>query len=172
MIRSSSQKGFSLIETIIYVTLFALILGAVLYSLANTFTWYRSMKASRNLELSATAILDRVMIDIRNAKTVNDGESSFNTSPGILSLVGTDDFGATRTIKFFLVNNTFHVSENGVDLGPLSLSTVRVTNLVFRSFSGGAARGIRVELTLRSSTNNYTKTANFYTSAILRGSYN
>ncbi len=168
----SLKKGFSLVEMLIYLAILVTVLGAVMYSLAGMTKWHRDIQASRNLDLSATAILDRMVLEIRNANAVDSVNSTFNTHPGRLTISGVDSGGSARIIEFFIQGTSLHVKENGTDQGPLSLSTVVVENFVVRSLTGGATSAVRIELRLSSSAQGFTKTANFYTTVILRGTYN
>ena len=83
-------------------------------------------------------------------------------------LEGTDIDGNPRTVEFSLSSGTLMFSENGVELGALSQSDARVSNLIFHLFSGPNSEGIKIEMTIESGTSTHYRSGKFYSSGILR----
>lgn len=161
------QKGFSLIETVIYVSLLAIILVVLINTIFTMNRLYRYLNLSRHIQTSAITALDRMVRDIRDAESVNVGASTLGTSPGVLTLNTTTSSNNPQTFQFFVSNGVLIVKQDEVDIGPLTLSDVVVDNLIFRHIVTGVSKAVKIEMTLKAGTS----TANFYATAVLRDSY-
>lgn len=165
LFNKNKNKGYSLVETIIYVAMLTVLIGAIVYATMILFSVYKRTKTIRSVEVSAIDSMDRIIRDIRNATSVNAGASSFNSSSGILGLIS----GATTT-RFYLNNQRIYVEENGSVLGALTASGANVTSLIFRYIQATSSVAVKVEMTITSSsTPDFSK--NFYDTAVVRGSY-
>ncbi len=171
LILDSSKKGFSLVETIIYIGLLVLVLVAIMNMTLSMARAYGYFKLSRHVQTSAINALDRMVRDIRNAQSVNVGQSTLGTSPGVLTLITTSATGTAQTLQFYVATSTLRVKQDGGDVGPLTLSDVSVSSLIFRQISTGISQAVKIELTLSTGSGSTTRTANFYDTAILRDSY-
>lgn len=165
------NAGFSLIEVLVYVFILALILGVVTSSLFSVAKSYRAMKSTSSIDVTAQTVLERMTREIRDARSVSDADSIFNSSPGRISLITTDNVGVPLQIDFYLNNQTLFVEEGGVEIGPLSASSARVSNLVFRKISTGESEALKIEMTVESGQGDSFRSKNFYSSVVLRGSY-
>lgn len=160
----SKVKGYSLIETIVYTALLTILIGAITFATIKLFDSYKKTKVVRQIEVSALNSMDRIMREIRGADSVG-GESAFNTSSGVLSLIS----GATTT-RFYLADEKINIDENGINVGSLTNASVKVSSLIFRYISASSSEAVKVEMTfLSSSTPNVSK--NFYNTAVMMGSY-
>jgi len=168
---SAGTKGLSLVETLIYVSIISVILVVIINALYSLSKSYRTIRSTVAIESSAVTSLDRIVREIHNALSVDDAQSTLNTSPGVLTLNTKDDDGVNLTVQFFVTNQVVHIRENGVDIGPLSDSYARVTNLVFRSITTSQSRAIKIEMTIESGQDTSYKSKKFYSTAVLRGSY-
>ncbi len=162
-----SCAGFSLVEMIIYVGLLALVLVSLVNMLLGMARAYSYLKLSRHIQSSAVVALDRVIRDIRNAQSVNMPQSVLGASPGVLTLNTTTATSSSQTLQFYVSSGALRVKQDGGDLGPLTLSDVTVSNLIFRQMNTGISQAVKIELTLTAGTH----TANFYATAVLRDSY-
>ncbi len=167
--KNFNGKGFSLIEVIIYVALLAVLIGAITWSIGSILHTYNRMKDERDMESSAISSMDRMVKEIRNAKSVDLLHSATSTSNGYLTLNGFDSVGSSTVIKFYLSNSRVYVDQAGIQLGPLTLENILVPSLVFRYFTNASSSGVKIELGLQSSSS--TPVNYFYDSAILRNSY-
>ncbi len=166
-----SCAGFSLVETIIYIGLLILIIVAVVNMLIGMSKAYGFMRLSTQIQTSAIDSLDRVVREIRNAKSVDTAGSTLGTSPGVLTLNSTDDTGSAVTYQFLVSGGVLRIKQNGVDQGPLTLPNVTVSNLVFQRMATGVSQAVKIEMTLVAGSGSMTRTAKFYGTAILRDSY-
>jgi hypothetical protein len=114
---------------------------------------------------------DRIVREIRGATSIDVAVSSFGVSPGVLQLNTKDSSGANTTVKFFVSGGKLHVSEGGVDKGPLVLSHVTIGRLVFYEITTSGVPAVRFELELTSNRGSRSETRSFTGAAVLRNSY-
>ncbi len=163
------SRGFSLIEILIYLAITVMVSLAGVTTFLSLDTVLLRNQTERVLTRAATVSLDRLLHDIREADAVNTGLSTLDVSNGVLALTNTP-----TTTTFAISGGNLVVSVNGVELGPLTGDDVVVQDVVFsRYVSGGATSTelVRVALTLSASSKAASSTKTFYTSAVLRGSY-
>lgn len=163
------QKGFSLVEMIIYIAFFAVL---SLVAMQATLTIMRSfyvIRLTQTINQSATVALERMSREIRNAYDVDDVASVFGVNPGSLTLRTEDASGANTTIEFFVSNNQLRIREGGVDKGVLLAKNVTVTNLVFRDITTLHSRAVKIEMTLRNTRAGDTRDLVLYDTIVLRG---
>lgn len=165
------KKGFSLVELIIYTALSVVLMGVVIYAMNAILISHRIIKATRNVENSGIAAMDRMVREIRAAQSIDGANSSFGVSNGALSLIIPTDGGGTRTVRFYLSSQKIMVDDDGVLTGQLSLSAIRATSLKFYSLSTTTSSAIKVELTLLGPTSTPSVSDNFYTTIVMRGAY-
>nr|QBM02311.1 hypothetical protein [uncultured archaeon] len=167
-----SSQGFSLVEMIVYVGLLSVILTAVIVILINLTTTYRSLKVSKDIDLSAFTALERISNEIKLADSINVAQSTLATTTSPALALNTYDAGGASTVLTFSVSNgLLRVSEGGVDKGSLIASTTKVTRLIFYSVSTTTTEAVTVELWLASGTSTTYREEKFYSTAVLRGSY-
>lgn len=169
MIFPSSQKykrAFSLVEVLIYVAVTTMI------SLAGVLT-YLSLDSAlvrhateRGVNHAAQVALERISRELHSASTVDSLSSVLGVSPSVLVL----DAGATTTI-FSVTGSTLMLTQNGVVLGPLTGNDVIVQDFTVHRYVGTSTEMVRVSLTLSAETKAASTTRTYYTSAVLRGSY-
>lgn len=166
------RRGLSLIETIVYITIFAIISVLAVNSLVMVMKSFNQGRLWSRICASAETATERMTREIRLAYDIDLGLSTLNFHPGHLFLNTYDVSGAPTTIDFYLDNGILMVSEGGGAAVALTSSQVEVTNLVFRPISApSTSKAIKIELEIRGTQGNYQKTERFYNTAILRGSY-
>ena len=160
------REGFALVEILIYLSVLLIVAGGLVTTFLSLDTVLLRNRDDRELTESASQSLERMVRAIRNADAVNAGQSTFGSSPGALALVE----GATTT-RFFESGGTLRMSLNGVELGPLTSDDVTLDAITFTHYAGTTTDLVRVALTLSKAGLSATTTKTFYTSAVLRGSY-
>src|SRR3989344_1589701 len=133
------NKGFSLVELIIYASLAVVLMTVIIYATNAMFMSHRIIKATRNVENSGIAAMDRMVREIRAAQSIG-AINSFGVSNGVLSLIVPPSGGGTKNLKFY------------------SLSTI-------------TSSAIKIELTLLGPTSTPSVSDSFYTTVVMRGSY-
>lgn len=160
------NKGVSILETVVYVTMLMMLTTAVMSSLISLFKSYGVVKVQQDIETSAIQILDKLTRDIRDTTGVVLGESAFNVPQGSIAL--TILRGASHDVyKYYVASGTLKVSKNAVYLGDLSQSGITVNSFVLRQVTGSSVvdNAIKIELNLQGSLRygSSTISKNFYT---------
>ena len=164
----NKRRGFSLVEMIIYLALLAAVTIFLVDGISSLTKSYADFRLAKAVSTSASSALQRILYEVRQASSINLGQSTFGSTPGQLTLVDMDATGATSTVAFSVSGGQLHVSRGGVDEGPLTLSTVSVTNFTLTLLQNSMSSGVRIALTLQSSFGLKTRTETFYTTAVTR----
>lgn len=163
-----TARGFTLIEILVYLAVFVLIATALVVTFLSFNTTFVRNQTERALTQEARLALDTISLSIRDAGMLNTAQSILNTSPGVLELKS----GATTT-RFYKSSSSGALvyAINGSEVGPLTSDAVTVKRLTFHHFVGSTTDLVRVELTLHAENKAASSTRTFYTSAIMRGTY-
>ena len=159
--------GYSLIEMLIYISILSIISLLAIDTILSFGPSYHSLLAYRSAENSGILSLERMSRDIRATTSVNTAQSALGTNPGVLTLVATSN-GVSTTTKFYIQNNILKVDINGSYSGPLSLSNTSVTNLIFTLLSSPQSSGVKIDMTVQSTSSPITKTKTFHSTIILK----
>ena len=159
-------KGFSLVEMMVYLAIMLLLAGALITTFFSLGTVLERNATERALTRGAQVSFERISRIIRSADTVNLGLSTLGTSMGTLAL----NESATTT-RFYISGGNLVIEVNGVEHGPLTCDSITVQNVVFNRYVGSTTEMVRVALTLSAVGRSSSSTQTFYSSAILRGSY-
>ncbi len=156
-------RGFSLIEMVIYISILSLITFVVVEISVSFSRTYRDMRVVRAIDSSAVIAMERMVRDIRNARTVAIAQSSLGVNPGVLTLQS-----SATTTRFYVDQGLLKVDVNGVYSGPLSLVKTSVTNFVLHRLAS-TTQAIKVDLTLQSTSGSVTKSKTYHTTVVLKG---
>ncbi|MBU3668442.1 MAG: hypothetical protein FGM57_00575 [Candidatus Taylorbacteria bacterium] len=174
MRKQNVQQGVSIVETLIYMALLAVIALGLVQGMYSLTTSYRNVRVYRSIETASVQSMDRIIRDIRSATGINTSQTSYNVSQGSLSLNTVDSNGTGMTVRYYLATTTSQimVEENGSLLGPITPSDMSVDSLIFRSYATTTSSAIKVEMIMSNSTTTPVDfSQNFYGTAILRGTY-
>lgn len=168
------RRGFSLVETIIYVGILAAFSIFLINSILLIVKSFNNYKSWQRINAGAEVAMERMTREIKLADSIN-GLSVFDISPGrlVLNTINPDTEAAT-TIEFYVFGTSLMVKEGsqaGVSLTP---SNTEIASLIFRVVAASTdlkSKAARIEFELRSSGARYQKTEKFYDTAILRRSY-
>ncbi|MHB1330476.1 MAG: PulJ/GspJ family protein [Minisyncoccota bacterium] len=164
------QKGYSIAEVVIYASILAILLIVIVNMLISISHSRGRLTSSQSLNTSALTTFDRITREIRSAENVDTTLSTLDSSPGRLVLEGEYEDGNARIVEFYINNGILHISENGVDMGPLNQSNTTITNLVFERSATSSVQAIRTQMTIESGSGETYKSENFYTTTLLRQS--
>ena len=143
------QRGFTLIETILYILIIGMILSTLGLFLNHLLQARAKTLASSDLITAARTIQDVLGHAARAAEWINTSTSTFGSDPGILSL-NMFEVGVDPTV-FSLTgaDGQLQVSEAGGGNILLTTDEVAITNLVFTNLTGDDDTGIiQVQFTL------------------------
>ena len=159
--RAKKNRGYSLVEMLFYIFILVLLLLVIVGILTSIVKSQRDFKASRDIENAAVVSLERITREIRNASSI----TSAGANNLLLNITG------GPAIEFFASSTVLSIKEGGVYVGPLTPLSVSLTNLMFRPLNSGNSSAVKIEMTLQSGAENFQKSASFYSTAVLRGSY-
>jgi prepilin-type N-terminal cleavage/methylation domain-containing protein len=159
----NSQKGFTLIEILIYVAIFSMIVGA-LFAFSFSFDGSR-LQSQLMLEVNdqGTSLIRTITQSIRGAVLVD--------TPMVGAIAETLSINTKNPISnptvFFINNEALYVSEGASAQIALTNNKVKITNLVFSNVSRPATPGvIRIRFTLANKEGKYS--VDFYGTAAIR----
>lgn len=164
------RRGFTLVEILVYIAILAILSVAVVNTLLLVSASLAEIRVTRTLNATAALAMERMIRQIRDAKSVNIGASTFDLSPGVLSFTGSESPALTHRLA--LAGSTLELESGSNPAVALTPPGVLVTNLVFRLITASTtSQAVKVELSLAASTGRATTTQNFYGTAVLRNSY-
>ncbi len=161
------KKGYSLVETIIYLAIFTFISIFVINSFITIMSSFWVTNYNRNILESGITSLERITREIRQAESID----TINTTSTNLVLNGEDESGNPRTVRFTLSDGAINFYENGNLLGDLTHPDTIISNLSFTRISNTESEAVKIQMTISSDGSNIERSENFYSTIILRGSY-
>lgn len=167
------KKGFSLIETIIYISGLVLIVLAISGLTIKTLSFYKDIVIVPRTDQSAIAVVDKIVKDIRSGISVDTNNSLLNTGLGSLTL-NSQENGILLTKKFGYEDGKVYYEEtSGVNVQRTSLTPddFEVTEIRFTRIYTGISEAIRVDLDFTYQNRGENITKEYTGLAILRKSY-
>jgi type II secretory pathway pseudopilin PulG len=165
------KAGMTLVELLIYIGILLMLTGVVVATLLALSRSYNTLKSTENIDSAAEIAMERMVRFIRNSASVDTGLSTLGTSPGVLQLNTLDESEHASTAKFSLTGQVLHITEAGVDEGPLTSSNVRITSLIFTKITTAQSQAVKIQMQLESGTSTSYRVKSFYSTVVLRGSY-
>jgi type II secretory pathway pseudopilin PulG len=167
------NKGYSLLEVIIYVAIFAFLSVGAVDFIGDAYGVMAKVSLQRKVNAEGELVMQRLLRETREAYDVRTASTTWNAHPGKLSLytflnpTGT----ATTTADFYISSGVLRLTK-GTSTIDITSDDISVSNLIFRSIqSATTSRAVKIELQITGSTRATTITNNFYGTALLRGSY-
>jgi type II secretory pathway pseudopilin PulG len=161
-------RGFTMVEVVMYVSILALTLVAVVTTILGVSRSYVDTQAQQRIGRAAAFSLERMTREIRFADSANTVLSTFGTHPGVLAL---SESNPTRATRFYIQNGVLKFEENGVYAGDLTPAKVFVSSFIVTHIQVDASSAIHIELQLDSRGKMSTTSEKFYTTTVMRGSY-
>jgi len=163
---SLRQRGFSLIEVLIYVGLVAVLTISIIGTLITLAEVYGTLAGVKRLNTSGASALDRIIRTVRDAESVDIGVSQFSSSPGSLTLNMSEG-----SVSFLVENGVLEVEEDGASAGRLTQEGVSVSGLTFTRVASSRSEMVMAVLELTTTARGATSTKTFRGGAVVRGSY-
>ncbi|MBI4992270.1 MAG: hypothetical protein HZB99_03560 [Candidatus Harrisonbacteria bacterium] len=139
--------GFTLIETLIYALIITgVVTSATIFSI-NILESQQRARAYQEVQQNARFAMERIIQEIRSANTLNTTSSTFDTSPGFLSL-NHEDVSKDPTV-FGVSNYILDIKQGSAATSSLTSNDVKVTSLIFRNLSvTNRTKNINISLTV------------------------
>lgn len=169
--RTRASRGVSLIEMLIYVGILVLVVAAVGSTILALSRVYRAIVSEQQIEEAGHIALERMVREIHGATSIDTAGSTFASTTGTLTLNTIDESQNASTVQFYLLGQTLRMKSGGVDIGPLISSETKITRLSFNSITTAHSSAVKIELTVESGTSTSYRSKNFYSTAVVRGSY-
>ena len=163
-----NHNGFSLIELVIYISIFVLILSIVISFTVVFLRSYGNVEISNTINNSAIVSLERMVREIRFAENINTTLSILNSPQGRLVLNTNDDIGQPLVLDFYLNNGVLELRKDGVYFGALTNKDVFVERLLFRLSNNGVSDIVKIEMDIKSTLGSLSKIETFLASALVR----
>ncbi len=166
-----SNKGYTLLEMVIYIAVLSVFTVIIVFSLINIAKSFLEVRVERNVNNAAVSALDRMVREIRLSNSVDILNSTFGVNPGRITLNTLASNGSTTTVEFFVSNGIVRMKEGGVDSGALTQSNVNVENLLFQFITIGTTQAVKIDMSLSDTRVGTTSIKNFNNTGLIRGSY-
>ena len=176
MFHDEGERGFSLIEAIVYVGLLSIIVSVSIYFIINIFSTFNKLFAQKEVLTNTQYSLDTITEEIKFAKNIYAPTSVFNQDNGQLSIetIQTPPTGESTTFTdFYLDNGRIYEKKEGQTAIPLTSNQVKINKLNFRYLNpANAPEGVQIFIESQFNTTIPTLTdktlMTFTTSAIIR----
>ena len=161
------KLGFTLVEWVVYLAIFFMVSGSslgLIFSLDDLLLQYSARQSLLN---SGSMIMERILLEIREADNVVLAQSVLASSTAaILSLEKN-----SQIIKIKKNGNSFELYKNSNLVGKLHESKVEVVSGTFYRYEADGKELIRVKLNLSATVGGQTETWLLSGAAIVRNSY-
>lgn len=170
------SSGFSLIETVIYAGLLAVIISAVIYSMINIFNTYNRAIAQKEVMADLQFTLDTMTEELKFAKNIYTPTGVFDNDGGQISIETQQNPPSGETagfVDFYLDNGRIYMKKEGQAEIPISSNRTKITKLNFKYLNpANAPEGAQIFIEGQLNTQNANlanqTTVNLTTSAIIR----
>lgn len=165
------EKGFTLVETIIYVALIGL-LGATIVRFTIGVSNTRNKNfATQEVQGQSRVILQMISQRIRAATGLTVASSTFGIDPGVLTLTMSDSSKNPTVIDLTADDGRLRIKEGNSPARIISNNNLKITNLVFTDLTSTSLReNLRVQMIVGydSTDINFNVSQDLQTSASLR----
>lgn len=143
------DSGFTLIETLIYITIMGLVVGSFSVFSISILNSRSKIYVTQEVNANVRVALDIISQKIRSSTGVNVAASAFGTNPGFLSLGTASSTLNPTTIGLNTADGVLEIKEGALATTSITSNEVSIINLVFTDMSGqDASKNVRVELTV------------------------
>lgn len=162
--------GFTMLEILVYLGILAVSSTIILVTVVGMLRPTDRLKSVQAISSIGLETLDRMTRELRNGYDIDGTASTFGVSPGRVTarvMVA----GVQETRSLYLQGGVLMLDDNGV-IRELSSDAVSVTSLTFYQASTTVSKGVRIQMTLGTTTVSGSKSETFYTTVMMRDSYN
>jgi len=163
------KYGFTLIEVIFYISLFAIFSIAIIDTLMTMTKSFKETAINSDI-VKGSAIMERISREIKQAYSIT------SISANNLSFLTEGEGGAlTKTVDFTLSGTNIRYLENGVFIDNLNPTNISINSVTFeRPFVVSASLQtypVKISLSISSTRDSLNRTYDFYDTVVMRGGY-
>ena len=159
-----TNTGYSLVETIFYVSLFAILSIILLDAMMMMTGLFMKTMTSGDIVQGST-IMENISRELRQA---ND----FSFAPNVLTVSTKDSSNNAKTIVYTFSNSNLQITDSALgNLGNLNTPNVSVTSFNITPINTSKGKAAKIDLAIKSNREVVSNTENFENTIILRGSY-
>lgn len=160
-----SNKGYSIIELLFYLSLLAILTVALINSIIVMAKSFQQTTINTDF-LQSLHIMERISREVKNASSIA------SITNGDLTLNTTNDLDQSITRRFELSGGDVRFYENGVLLGNLNTTHISVNTMNFTEITTAKGKAIKVFLQVQSKRDpQLDRSEDFYDTMVLRGLY-
>lgn len=162
--RKNKKNGFAILETLLYVSFFALLSIVVINAMIVMMKSFKEIKIQSEL-IQGSSIMEKISREVKRANSIS------SISATDLKLDTKDDVGVAKTVRFVYLNNNINFYENDVLIGNINGADILVTNLSFTQITTVKGKAVKIILTAGPINDSLGRTEDFYDTLVLRGDY-
>jgi prepilin-type N-terminal cleavage/methylation domain-containing protein len=165
MIKRHQQKGFTLVEVLVYMAIFVMFTTAATYLLITLNDVVDRYRVNTLLYRSGSSAVEHMVAELRQANQFNAAGSVVNTSAtGTLSVIND-----STTTTFTKSGDELLLSINSVNYGNLVDESVEVDGFTVYRYTTTVGTLIRLKLELTATVGSSTKSMTLYGGSVIRG---
>jgi len=146
---SDRSKGFTLVETIIYVAIIGGVIATFVSFSMNISNARNKTYVQEETQANARVALNIITQKIQSASGVNISASVFGIDPGVLSLAMSSSTLNPTIINLSADDGQLQIKEGNNATTTITTERVQINNLIFTNFSASSTReNIGVDLTV------------------------
>lgn len=147
----NKEKGFTLIEMVVYVALIGVIFIVLLNIIFFIMRANNKIIALSRISSNAHSAMERMTYEIVNSQNVYLPTSNFSSSDAQLSLateVGASPNEEIAFIDFYVENNTLFLKKEGLSPMALTSSDVLVSDMEFLYYKNDLRESVTIDMTV------------------------
>lgn len=164
LFKNKKNKGFSLVEMIVYLAIMTVITITLVQSFIVVLKSNKSSFIDSVIRNSGYSIMENIIRETRKSEDINICSSS------LLSLIQKDN-----NVVIFSINDGVMTLSEGIgiqtDKGTLNSSDIKITDFNCNIINTTKSKAVKLKIELSTQVNDQNKTESFYSTVILRGSY-
>jgi prepilin-type N-terminal cleavage/methylation domain-containing protein len=165
MMKRHLQKGFTLVEVLVYLAIFVMVTTAATYLLITLNDVVDRYRVNTVLYRSGSSALEHMVVELRQANQFNTAGSVVNTAAtGTLAVIN----NSTST-TFTKSSDELLLSINSVDYGNIVDDAVEVDGFTVYQYNTTVGTLVRLKLELTATVGSSTKSMTFYGGSVIRG---
>jgi len=159
------NKGYTLIEMLFYIVLFAMLSAVVINSMVVMMKSFKEITIQSEIA-EGSMIMERISREIKQSYQINSGDT-----PNSLRLDSKDSGGTYKLVEINFTNSNARYLENNNFIGNLNTPDIKVVDLTFTKIYTTKGEAIKIFLSISSNKDTMNRNYDFYDTVVLRGKY-